>query len=261
MLRYAHTHIPKTAGTYFNYLLASAYGSGFVQIPESWEAEEIDRVPSFGNAVSADCLRSMTSNNTAIEVCSSHYLMPTDELLTEFPSLKFIAFIRNPKERLVSDYSHKCELVNGAPDLEQWLSKRHNLQVAMLDQHADVQNILNKVRSGRLVIFRTEEVESALLELFGIDIKTTKSSYITAPRNENRGANYKQYAISAIGGLDTRKFLDKEFELYHSLASVQQGITLNAGLPLWPRALLNQYASKLQSFRVRKNKSEQPDCC
>jgi hypothetical protein len=91
------THIPKTGGTTFRYILINNFSWRHIDVPESRKYITYSDFVIFGK-----------SHFRAIESISGHSLHYSEELIKNMPELKLVVFIRDPISRIISNYHGWC---------------------------------------------------------------------------------------------------------------------------------------------------------
>lgn len=98
------THIPKVAGTSFAQSLKSAYGKGYIS--DYRDMNLITDFPKFASLKSRVLGLLPQSNNMA--VIHGHFLPVKYKYLVNDNNAKFITWVREPSERLLSHYNFWC---------------------------------------------------------------------------------------------------------------------------------------------------------
>jgi len=107
------THIPKAAGTTFRNILINNYGHHHCD----WYTEAKSK------NIASPMLFPFSSAKEMGALCSisGHWLRYTDEMKVAFPDAKFITFIRDPVDRLISLYKHIVRTWDPDLKFEDWI--------------------------------------------------------------------------------------------------------------------------------------------
>ena len=253
---YFHTHIPKTAGTFLNLVFRAIFGCQYYQAPDLKRfSKKADACPGFQNCLRYNELVNSPLFSYQYQFVSSHFLLPTPEMLMKFPNAHFICAVRDPVSRLVSDYAHKCALREQYVDFPQWVSKRCNLQTAMLSENLDITAIRELIVQRRIVIVRTEHVLDDLCRNFGFPPKTLNWIKTLRPKNVNIGAAYKDNAKNIVSKLSSAE-LDSIVGTDQKLISLINDLSIRPvnklNTPATDNFQINILKAKFLSFLLRK---------
>ena len=224
-----HAHIPKTGGTSINYLLKGIYGLNFFQLPAPVGIPgESDRTVNLENSI---CLPNNRGPGDIKKCVSSHYLLVQDN-----DNDKSIFCYRDPIKRLVSDLSHKAELRGGIPDLDEFMSKRVNLQWTYAVGKRSFEDFKRLVSDGKVVAIKTEAMDSDLAML-GVRGSLRK--------NVGRGNRFKIDCQRMVENNILSIDLEKEFELVAYLDSYRhEGYSLKLEPAAYYRYLIAELLRK-----------------
>lgn len=247
-----HTHIPKTGGTFLNYLFRSVYGFKFFQVPEPNNLKDEDSVPAFDNATTNSFLTGFYGFSKSTEIISSHYLLPTNELIEQWPNSQFIFVVRDPKKRLISDYCHKCELKNKRVNFEKWVEKRRNFQVSMLSKNNSVQEIILNIKSGKFIALTTEDLYEDIIKIFNLPQYTAERMEKIPMQNVNKGSIYRDNARDLMNTINLDEYVELDEELYKHIKSINQATHPQFKLPNSFFSYINRNKSRALSYLARQ---------
>lgn len=162
----AFIHIPKTGGTFVNHFLRSLYGLQHVDLLANRNGK--NAMPSWRSAVRVGELSIACQLNQAPRSVASHFLVPTDELRECMPNAKWFAVVRDPIERLVSEYRHKCQLLRRVVPLEEWSDDLANPQTRMLVKSGRAVDCIQAVANGDVIVIDLADLKERLAEAFNL---------------------------------------------------------------------------------------------
>ncbi|MDC1089801.1 sulfotransferase family 2 domain-containing protein [Emcibacteraceae bacterium] len=246
-----HIHIPKTGGTFLNFLFKSVYGLRYFQVPEPEISQVKDSVPNFKTATTSQFLKSFKGFNNKTKVVSSHYLLPSKELINNYPESCFVFVVRNPKNRLISDYCHKCELIGKIIDFREWADKRRNLQTSMLSKTLSIEEIKKNIISDRFIALRTEFLYEDIAKIFNLDKRNKEKLINISIKNANKGSIYRKKAMELVNNIDITEYIDKDEQLYDLIQKTNQNNISSFELPNALVSSINRYKSRALSYATR----------
>lgn len=186
------SHIPKTAGTSFNYLLRGYFGSSLMAV----------RHRGGGNATyTTENLLQDSSYFRNLRCVSGHSLKPFEPLSLNGYQLRWFTFLRNPVDRLISHYIHQFtsnqELYSVG--IEEWMSRfnRSNLMTRHIAGHEDFELALDILANQFSFVGITEYFEDSLnlfkenfrLDGFSLAIDNTRMTVRDSALKESIYAN------------------------------------------------------------------------
>lgn len=122
----AHVHVMKTGGQTTCDILRQSFPGRHCDIQAKWVVtrEDIELARRFYPR-----LRSI----------GGHGVVPTDELATDFPGIRFFVFLRDPVKRCVSHYQYRRNK-DETSDFEPWLARYGNYQARFLCRMSGAQD-------------------------------------------------------------------------------------------------------------------------
>ncbi|MDZ7861103.1 MAG: sulfotransferase family 2 domain-containing protein [Candidatus Krumholzibacteriota bacterium] len=180
-IKYCFIHIPKTGGTFINYVLRSLFGIRHVDVIKNFN--EKDSLPVWEKAVGLKDIKKIFKLHPFVNSIASHFLMPTNEMLKIFPNAIWFSVLRSPKKRIISDYKDKCRLKNKIVDFYSWAEKRKNLELKMLSGKSDIDYCINYIRKGNIKILLQEQLNADIELLFNFNKINSKKLTSLKPKN------------------------------------------------------------------------------
>ncbi len=191
-----HTHIPKTGGTTLNYLLKSVFGLQYYQIGAMLDPKEfVDLVPNLETVWDL----ASSPHGWSARCLSSHWLFVED------CGDDFILCYRDPVRRLISDYSHKAELLGRVPEFEAFLSGRSALQHTYMCGRVGETRFKEMVLEGRILAVRTETLSEDILKL--------GAENFDVQRNPGRGRQFREECEEIVHARCDSGELQEELDL------------------------------------------------
>jgi Galactose-3-O-sulfotransferase len=134
----AHVHVMKTGGQTTCDILRQSFPGRHCDIQAEWVVTRAD----------IDLARRFYPRLRSI---SSHMVRPTDELVAEFPRIRFFVFLRDPVKRCVSHYQYRRSK-GETSDFEPWLAGCANYQVRFLCRTSGILDPCGGVADGNHAI-------------------------------------------------------------------------------------------------------------
>lgn len=192
------SHIPKTAGTSFNYLLRGYFGSSLMAARHR------------GNVNATYTGENLISDSRYfrnLRCVSGHSVKPFEPLDMDGYQLRWFTFLRNPVNRLISHYIHQftsnVELYNVG--IEEWMGRfnRSNLMTRHIAGEEDVQAAIEILSSQFSFVGFTEYFEDSLSlfkETFHLDCfsSTLNKARMTVRDNDLKESIYANESILNI---------------------------------------------------------------
>lgn len=151
------SHIPKTAGTTFRYILINNYSWQHIDIPE--------------NLISIITLNDFPFNSrlfNTVKSLSGHPLRYSKKLKDSFPNIQFVAFIRDPISRIISLYGHAVG-ENMPLSFREWAIRYdtqpmfHNFQTNFICGSNDIESAKNILQNEFFLAGSSDLFEYSLL--------------------------------------------------------------------------------------------------
>jgi hypothetical protein len=126
------THIPKTGGTTFRYILINNFSWRHIDVPENRRFITDRDLKLFGKR-----------HFSAIKSISGHSLHYSEELVRNMTNLKLVVFLRDPISRLISNYHGWCRNNEPVP-FKHWVTHDyerlmfHNYQTRCISGSNDI---------------------------------------------------------------------------------------------------------------------------
>ncbi len=226
----AYSHIPKAAGTTIIYLLRRNFGVRHF--------DALDRTPGRVKFYTArDLNRDLKLHPWARSV-ASHHLMPFVDYGKHDHRLRWYAFFREPRKRLLSQYQYQVETLGVSQDFPDWIRSlpRRNYQVFWLTGGQDLEAAKQVARQKLVAFGLVEHLNESLLilrEALGIpdfDVRYDR------PKNISRSGDFRErLAEQARQHSDlVEHYIGLETQLYDYLLG-----------ELWPRQVEQYGASRL----------------
>ena len=154
------THIPKTGGTTFRYILINNYSWRHFDFPDS--NKKIIRLNDYPfNSFIMQYIKSV----------SGHWLRYSNETKIFFPEVKFIVFLRNPIERIISLFFHIRRYENPKINFQKWVENEYkgkilsNFQTSYIAGKNDLELAKSILHNGYFFVGITEQFDKSLLIL------------------------------------------------------------------------------------------------
>lgn len=205
-------HIPKTAGTFLNHILRSWYGIRHVDLLAIRHGHDV--APSWDNALSATELRDSIRINPAPLSLSGHYLLPTQELRDSIPTARWFTIFRDPVKRLISDYRHKCQLLETLVPFEEWVPKRTNIQIKLLVGTDRASDLITRVQAGDMVVLDQRFLSDELTRFFGLDEGRKAWLESMPPKNVRHGTDLDEKIEQYLSQFDLMEHVREE-QIFH----------------------------------------------
>lgn len=138
MVELISIHIPKTAGRSFLAILQSVYGSDLVM--------HFDR-KNYPDKSVPDAEQFKKQLNEKIKIIHGHFRYKEIRDLKDFKNAKLIMWVRNPVDRVISNYSFFKKRITLAPN-DAELQKRKNESLLEYAFKDDTRNLMNQFIEG-----------------------------------------------------------------------------------------------------------------
>jgi len=221
-------HIPKTAGTSFLKTLEAHFGTGLLQdyadLPTNTPQYERNRAALLASVDYAE-----QDHLTGVECVHGHFLPLKYLLLSVKKDLRFITWLRNPVERVLSHFYYLKSFYNPAtaPALhrkmveEDWSVERFCLS-------PELKNLYGQFLWG----FPLESFDFiGITEFYDEDFSYFSRQYLNTnlePHRENVGKNERgSYQVDASFRAKLEQFHAYDFELYRTALLMRQERVLN----------------------------------
>lgn len=216
-------HIPKTAGTSFAKALEAHFGSGLLQdyadLPTNTPQYERNRAALLASVHNAE-----SAHSTGVACIHGHFLPLKYLLLSVKKDLRFITWMRDPVERVLSHFYYLKSFYDPptAPDLhrkmieEDWSVERFCLS-------PELRNLYGQFLWG----FPLEYFDFiGITEFYNEDLSYFSRQYLNTdlePHRENLGKNEGgSYQIEASFRAKLEQFHAYDFELYRTALVMRQ---------------------------------------
>ncbi len=193
------SHIPKTAGTSFKFILRNTFGVFHCDVNRS-------RIKPF-NSKALDITKKLFPS---IKSISGHNLIDPTNNLKETDGF-FVTFLREPVKRCVSHYQDNCVRGNNKLSLEEWLSDKEvqNLQVKQIAGEDDLEKAKKIVRDEFSFVGLTEKFNESLklikmISPYPLNVNYKKKIVAKDNRIKNEILNNKDQVdlVKKYNGLD-----------------------------------------------------------
>ena len=154
------THIPKTGGTTFRYVLINNYSWRHIDFPESKKI--IVKLTDFP-------FDSLVIKQ--IKSLSGHWLRYSDRMKYLFPNLKFIVFLRDPLSRIISLFFHIKRYENPNLKFREWVVENYadsvlsNHQTRFIAGDCNFDRAISILNNAYFFVGTTELFDKSLLIL------------------------------------------------------------------------------------------------
>ena len=156
-------HIPKTAGSTFKSILSKVYGSKYLEIHNTHTVEEVGEIFRLMRMDNYDCVH-------------GHFPYGVHKYLPETVTYKYITFLRDPLERLISMWNFNTVSVDGTPqekvrDINKFIEWTHQYPTATVD------NGITRIIEGSKEVFFTDTTSTISQDDYEIAKENLKSFF------------------------------------------------------------------------------------
>ena len=192
------THIPKTGGTTFRYILINNYSWRHYDFPESKKKfVNLSEYP-FNSCV----IRHIKS-------MSGHWLRYSDNTKHLVPDLKFIVFLRDPIMRIISLFFHIQRYENSGINFKKWVENEYkgpilsNFQTKYIAGDNNLELAKSILQNGYFFVGLTELFDESLLILrkkLGVhfDVRYVIKRYSKNRSREILNDNYNKKSLEKL---------------------------------------------------------------
>ena len=197
------THIPKTGGTTFRYILINNY---------SWR--HFDFLESNKKIISLNDYPYHSFIMKYIKSMSGHWLRYSSETKFSFPDVKFIVFLRNPIERIISLFFHIKRYENPKINFQKWVESEYkgpilsNFQTNYIAGENDLELAKSILKNGYFFVGITEQFDKSLLicrKKLGVNFKV---NYVIKRSSKSRSREI-------LNDNNNKKSIEKLYEHNH----------------------------------------------
>jgi hypothetical protein len=213
-------HIPKTAGTSFGLALKDSFGERL----KLKYGDRLFNMPVFErnkNALLA-ALENSDTNYENVDCIHGHFLPVQFLLLKELQTLTFVTWMRNPVERIISDYYHTLRSINehSSPLQQRIIKEKWSLKKYCLCE------VFRNVYSQFLWGFPLENFDFiGITEYYSFDIKYLSNIFLGTQlglyhENVNKTGN-GNYCIDKSLKREIESFHARDMALYHKALQIR----------------------------------------